>query len=248
MSSQMLPGDPNNEDRKILADSKIDPVTSIRYWNNTPATVSAMLGNLGVYPWYSRIELQGSMNFLAKVRRSLKITEKRFRTGVDCGAGVGRVTEGLLLNVCDTVDVVEPVEKFVSILQKEVQNKEDSVIGDIYVTGLESWSPVKKYDLIWCQWCVGHITDVQLVEYISRCRAALTEKGIMVIKENISTDPNGDDMYDDLDSSVTRSDEKFRKLFRDADMTVLASEIQTGFPKKYPLLPVRSYALRPKRS
>lgn len=69
----------------------------------------------------------------------------------------------------------------------------------------------------------------------------------MVVKENMSTDPNGEDMYDDLDSSVTRSNEKFRKIFKDAGMDVILSEIQSGFPKKYKVLPVRSYALRAKK-
>jgi protein N-terminal methyltransferase len=238
--------------KRAPVDSNIDRDSSIKYWNETPATANAMLGDLGSFSWYSRIDLRGSANFLAKVRRLLSttISQKRFRLGVDCGAGIGRVSNGFLRHVCEIVDAVEPVEKFASILRQEPQNedgpKEDGLVGDIYVTGLENWLPTKNYDLIWCQWCVGHITDIQLTEYLVRCRAALTETGIMVIKENISTDPTGADMYDDLDSSVTRSDQKFREIFKEAGMTVITSEIQLGFPKKYKLLPVRSYALRPK--
>jgi protein N-terminal methyltransferase len=67
----------------------------------------------------------------------------------------------------------------------------------------------------------------------------------MVVKENQSTDINGEDMFDEVDSSVTRTDEKFKKIFKEAGMTVFLSEIQTGFPKNFRLLPVRSYALRP---
>ena len=54
------------------------------------------------------------------------------------------------------------------------------------------------------------------------------------------------DMYDDEDSSVTRTDAKFKKIFDEAGMEVIKSEIQTGFPKQFKLLPVKSYALRPK--
>lgn len=93
---------------------------------------------------------------------------------------------------------------------------------------------------------MGHLKDWQLIEYVKRCRDALTETGILVFKENLSTDPNGDGMYDGLDSSVTRTDAKFRDIFRDAGMNVTVSELQTGFPKTFKLLPVRSYALRPK--
>lgn len=147
MTTPPLPDRAHHGDKETLPiDSKIDHDSSIRYWNSTPATVGAMLGNLGCYPWYSRIDLQGSANFLAKVRRlaGSHVTEKKLKMGVDCGAGVGRVTKGFLLNVCDVVDVVEPIENFVSVLRQELgskekeEGKEDSLVGDIYVTGLEN--------------------------------------------------------------------------------------------------------------
>ncbi|RAO72653.1 uncharacterized protein BHQ10_008665 [Talaromyces amestolkiae] len=237
----------DHSSNRTPVDTNIDRDSSMKYWNETPATANAMLGDLGNFSWYSRIDLRGSANFLAKVRRLSPgtMTHEKFKLGVDCGAGIGRVTNGFLRHVCEVVDAVEPVEKFASIIREE-SHSHDGLVGDVYVTGLENWLPMKKYDLIWCQWCVGHITDIQLTEYIVRCRAALTETGIMVIKENLSTEPTGADMYDDLDSSVTRSDQKFRELFKEAGMILITSEIQLGFPKKYKLLPVRSYALRPK--
>lgn len=226
-------------------DSKIDHAASINYWSSLPSTESNMLGMLGTYPWYTRIELQGSKNFLAKVRRLIPAISGNFRLGVDCGAGVGRVTEGFLRHVCDVVDAVEPVEKFTKVLE-EGKLKEQGVIGDVYTVGLENWFPVKKYDLIWTQWCVGHCTDSQLTDYVTRCRDALTENGVMVVKENLSTDPLGQDMFDEEDSSVTRTDAKFKQIFEAAGMDVIKAEIQTGFPKNFKLLPVKSYALRPK--
>lgn len=229
------------------ADSKINHEASINYWSSLPSTNSNMLGMLGTYPWYTRIELQGSKNFLTKVRRLLPAIPPsgKFSLGADCGAGVGRVTEGFLSHVCEVVDAVEPVQKFTDVLQ-ESKLKQDGVVGDIYTVGLENWYPEKKYDLIWTQWCVGHLTDAQLIEYIARCRTSLTESGLVVLKENLSTDPQGQDMYDDVDSSVTRTDSKFKQIFMAAGMDVIKSEIQTGFPKQFKLLPVKSYALRPK--
>lgn len=172
-------------------------------------------------------------------------TEGKLPLGVDCGAGVGRVTEGLLSQVCERVDAVEPIEKFTEVIRNS-ELKRTGVVGDIYTMGLENWYPEKnKYDLIWTQFCVGHLTDVQLREYFVRCREALTETGIMVVKENQSTDPNGLDMFDEEDSSVTRTDEKLRTLFKEAGLVLVASELQLGFPKNFKLLPVRFYALRP---
>lgn len=206
-----------------------------------------MLGMLGSYPWYTRIDLRGSKTFLGKVRRMIPDcpTEGKLPLGVDCGAGVGRVTEGLLSQVCERVDAVEPIEKFTEVIRNS-ELKRTGVVGDIYTMGLENWYPEKnKYDLIWTQFCVGHLTDVQLREYFVRCREALTETGIMIVKENQSTDPNGLDMFDEEDSSVTRTDEKLRTLFKEAGLVLVASELQLGFPKNFKLLPVRFYALRP---
>lgn len=244
-NSQNTDGAPQEQTGPV--DSKINHEASIKYWSSLPSTNSNMLGMLGTYPWYTRIELQGSKNFLTKVRRVLPglPSNGKFSLGVDCGAGVGRVTEGFLSHVCDVVDAVEPVPKFTDALLNS-KLKQGGVVGDIYTVGLENWVPEKKYDLIWTQWCVGHLTDAQLIEYFVRCRTSLSENGLVVLKENLSTDPKGQDMYDDEDSSVTRTDEKFKKIFEAAGMDLIKSEIQTGFPKQYKLLPVKSYALRPK--
>ena len=156
------------------------------------------------------------------------------------------MTEGFLREACEVVDVVEPVEKFTRVLH-EGPLKRDGVVGDIYTVGLEDWAPEREYDLIWMQFCVGHLTDRQLVECVGRCRDALTQGGIVVVKENMSTNPDRTDMYDEVDSSVTRTDEKFRTIFREAGMELISTELQLGFPKEFKLLPVRFYALRPSK-
>jgi hypothetical protein len=55
----------------------------------------------------------------------------------------------------------------------------------------------------------------------------------MVVKENLSTHNLGHDMYDDEDSSVTRTDVKFRQISQAAGMTVIKSELQKGFPQEF---------------
>ncbi|KAL4958099.1 AdoMet dependent proline di-methyltransferase-domain-containing protein [Aspergillus filifer] len=236
-------------------DSKIDPSFSLQYWTSFPANTSTMLGALGDYPWYTRIDLRGSRTFINKVRRMIPgcTATGKFKMGIDCGAGVGRVTEGLLRDICETIDAVEPVQKFADVILSRKQKEQERVsrrppvLGDIYITGIEKWTPDegKKYDLIWAQFCANYVTDEQLVAYLVRCRDALSESGFIVLKENVSTDPDGRDMFDEEDSSVTRTDGKFRGLIGRAGLNVMASEVQMGFPKEFNLLPVRFYALRP---
>jgi len=113
---------------------------------------------------------------------------------------IGRITEGLLLSIAEEVDIVEPIAKFTAAL------KSKPGVRSIMNVGLEEWQPSAtngQYDLIWNQWCLGHLTDVQLVAYLRRCGEAIEpEQGLIVVKENLST--SGKDLFDDLDSSVTR--------------------------------------------
>lgn len=221
-------------------DSKISTSDALKYWNSISATVDGMLGG---YPEISRTDLRGSANFFAKLRREQvsRSANGTLQRGVDCGAGIGRITAGFLSTVCEVVDVVEPVEKFA----QEVKGQKmvgSGCVGRVYVTGLEDWVPEAQYDLIWNQYCLGHLTDKQLLAYLERCKKALTTDGWVVVKENMSTNANGEDVFDQLDSSVTRTDQKFRKIFKEADMRLVKTELQRGFPKG--LYPVRFYALK----
>ena len=222
-------------------DSHISHSEALAYWNSTPATVNGMLGG---YPHISRIDLRGSANFLAKLRKGVSIAtpDGLLKRGVDCGAGIGRVTTGFLGKVCEVIDIVEPVEKFAQEA-RVAKTSGKGEVGEVHVTGLEGWVPKERYNLIWNQWCLGHLTDIQLVEYLTRCKGTVENGGWIVIKENISTDPHGEDIFDALDSSITRTDLKFRQLFEKSGLNIVRSELQSGFPKE--LYPVRFYALQP---
>ncbi|KAF2643021.1 DUF858-domain-containing protein [Massarina eburnea CBS 473.64] len=242
-------------------DALIDHAASITYWNSVSADTTGMLGG---YPQTSRIDLQGSSNFLIKLRRTKSSIPARdalppLNRAADCGAGVGRITKEFLLKVAKRVDVVEPVKKFTDELVQGLKSGEwagdgadprggRGQVGEVVNLGLQDWTPeVGAYDLIWNQWCVGHLTDVQLVDYLERCKNGLVEgnESWIVVKENMSTDIHQQDIYDDEDSSVTRSDDKFRKLFKEAGLKLVATDLQRGFPKE--LFPVRIYALQPQQ-
>ena len=226
-------------------DTEVSQAASLVYWTSVPATVAGMLGG---FPQLSRIDLRGSTNFLGKLRRLYKSpvqsSPERISVvrGVDCGAGIGRVTAGFLSRVCDIVDVVEPVRKFANEV-RDAKLLGDGEVGKVYVTGLEDWVPEEQYDLIWNQWCLGHLNDQQLVDHFGTCARSVKRDGWIVVKENMSTNQEGNNIFNETDSSVTRTDTKFRKLFEEAGLQILKTELQKGFPKG--LYPVRFYALRP---
>ncbi|TKA68062.1 hypothetical protein B0A55_07458 [Friedmanniomyces simplex] len=228
-------------DPNAAPDSLIDHKAALAYWSATEPTVTGVLGG---FPQVSRVDLQGSSNFLAKLRRSSKHLPpgKKLRRAVDCGAGIGRITDGLLSRVAEVVDIVEPVQSFTDAI------KGKPGVGEIYNVGLEAWHPDREglgpYDLIWNQWCLGQLTDAQLVQYLQRLPKVLSEGGWIVVKENMSNHSLGEDVFDEEDSSVTRTDAKFRRLFGESGLKLVSTELQTGMPKG--LYPVRAYALQPR--
>ncbi|KAM0483100.1 hypothetical protein ACHAPX_002545 [Trichoderma viride] len=226
-------------------DSFISKEDGLNYWEGVNADIDGMLGGIPSVKGFSgilRSDLQGSRTFLARLGIGAKQGRQKLATALEGGAGIGRVTEGLLIPLADEVDVIEPVAKFTAGLQ----GKEG--VRHVYNQGLQDWQPVDglTYDLIWTQWCVGHLTDSQLVEYLKRCQVALNPGAMIVLKENLST--SGRDVFDELDSSVTREDDKFRQIFEEAGLQLVKSELQRGFPEtpQMTLLPVKMYALKPK--
>ncbi|KAM0191722.1 hypothetical protein ACHAPI_008774 [Fusarium lateritium] len=206
-------------------DSLIEPEKGKEYWESIDSDVDGMLGGIPtLMPSISRIDLQGSRTFLARLGVGAKTGRQRIPKVLEGGAGIGRITEGLLLKVADRVDVVEPVVKFTDVLRGKPG------VGEIHNVGLEKWQP----------------TEGAVVEFLERCKTVLEkEHGVIVLKENLST--WGQDDFDELDSSVTREDEKFQQLFKKAGMRLVKSDIQRGFPevKDLQLLPMKMYALRP---
>ncbi|KAF5377034.1 hypothetical protein D9757_007728 [Collybiopsis confluens] len=71
------------------------------------------------------------------------------------------------------------------------------------------------FDVVWCQWCLGHLNDKDLVDFLKRSYAALRDRGtsghngksIIVVKENVCSDAEDGGprtVFDEQDSSFTR--------------------------------------------
>ncbi|KAK4122229.1 hypothetical protein N657DRAFT_621458 [Parathielavia appendiculata] len=228
-----------NDVRQGPVDSLISKAHGRNYWEGVDATVNGMLGGI---PHVTRVDLRGSRNFLAKLGIGSKPGQRVVGNALEGGAGIGRVTEGLLLDgIAEEVDIIEPIAKFTASLEGKPG------VRSILNMGLEDWQPEDgvRYDLIWIQWCVGHLTDAQLVSFLERCRTALNpDGGWIVVKENNST--GSEDEFDDVDSSVTRADHSLRRIFEEAGLRLMQAQIQRGFHASgVSLLPVRMYALKP---
>jgi protein N-terminal methyltransferase len=66
-----------------------------------------------------------------------------------------------------------------------------------------------KFDLIWCQWSLGHLSNPELVLFFTRAKSALRDsESVMIVKENVCAEIEGSMrggmVFDDQDSSLTR--------------------------------------------
>lgn len=138
------------------------------YWTSVEPTINGMLGG---FASVDPIDVKGSLDFIDEFVHGVKganntmikqpILKKNY--ACDMGAGVGRVTKNFLLKVpFDKVDLVEQAPNFVQEAKNNylVKEIEQGQVGDIICQGLQHFNPTeKKYDLIWCQWVLGHLTD-----------------------------------------------------------------------------------------
>ena len=233
------------------------------YWRDhhaAPPTVDGVLGG------FANLDAPDAAESRALLRRvaAARGTKSDF-VAADVAAGIGRVAKHVLL-ACGAarVDVLEQSAPLLRAAPAFVDAPGES--GGVAVGGnaancrfvesaMQTWRPAaKSYDVIWTQWCVGHLTDSHFVRFLDRCRAALTDRGFLVIKDNClrgtnAPESNDDDeafVVDDDDRSVCRTRAYYLALFETAGATILEEAQQpiagpTAFPDD--IYPVLTWAL-----
>ncbi|KAF4615439.1 hypothetical protein D9613_003096 [Agrocybe pediades] len=103
------------------------------------------------------------------------------------------------------------------------------------------------FDVIWCQWCLGHLSDIDLVSFLKRSHDSLKKhpRALIVVKENICSDTDDgkpQEIFDDQDSSLTRSDLAWKTIFQQVGLKLIREQVQEGLPEG--LFVVKMYALR----
>jgi len=211
----------------------------IDYWQKVEPSVDGVLGGFG---HISPTDVEHSRGFLNKVfgeNIDDAINNGQELVAADCGAGVGRITKEFLSHIFHEVDVIEPVAHFV---QKARENLKDAPSKVNFLT--KSLQDVcvapNRYDVVWIQWCIGHLTDDDAVAFLKVCAQSLKPGGMIVVKEN---NARRGFVLDKDDNSITRSDAYLVQVFQKAGLRILTSQIQEGFPDG--LFMVRAYALQP---
>jgi len=204
------------------------------YWARVSPTLDGVLGGFGVV---SEPDIEGSEDFLKIIFQFKKPPGKD--RALDCGAGIGRITKNLLAKYFDKVDLVEQDLQFLNKARESISPEK---AGNFYCCGLQDFKPVVKYDVIWCQWVLGHLTDADFISFMSNCKDGLAPNGLIIVKENVTSSSNVE--MDKEDFSVTRPYAILTDLFERSGLKVTQVKLQKNFPKG--LYKVKMIALMPK--
>jgi len=207
-----------------------------KYWASVPSTVDGMLGG---YSHISSTDIGGSKKFLLPFIKGKDALTKTSRA-LDCGAGIGRVTKLLLTSFFDKVDMVEVNQAFLDQTPAYLGDRLDR-LGSRFCSGLQNFIPEEgRYDVIWSQWVLGHLSDDDLVQFLRRCQAGLATDGVVIIKENVTSSSELD--FDEQDSSYTRPRDVLVCLIEKSGLKIIQETKQTNFPAE--IYPVYMLALR----
>jgi len=168
--------------------------------------------------------------------------QRLFSSALELGAGIGRVSHGVLRHYCREVHLVEFMKTYLAKAKKTLPRK-----GCKYNFTCSSAQKFRiasnRYDLIWCQWLLMYLTDTDAVDLLKRAREGLGKAGPLVVKENVmkAFKRNDEDQTFENDKDETwtpgsgkgpmtlvRTRKHFEHLFKRAGWKIRGSRLQVG--------------------
>lgn len=174
-------------------------------------------------------------NFQQNAASSAASPLMQHKLAVDVGAGLGRITKGILLKRYDEILLVEGSAAYCKRCKLKLGKKKATrcVFTQCYLQDMTAQTlGTRPVDLIWVQWTLQYLTDVDFVECLKTLALGLRPIiGVLIVKENrpygmaredrfqMDTPGGENQRYD-----ITRSDAHHRLLFRMAGLTVKSME------------------------
>lgn len=227
---------------------------SIEYWNGVAGTVNGMLGG------FEEITV-------ADCNESLCLLDELHATNglsydgavLDVGAGIGRVSKGVLSQRFSTVDLLEPVAPFLQQVQFPAMrykiNGSYQTFDFRYKTAqcegpaCDEGALMGPYECVWIQWSAGYADEVTLAKFLENAALSVKSGGYIILKENINPQtPSGRDFwhFDEDEPNLVRSAEMFRRIIRAAGLTLVFDRRCQfkGYENADNLMPVYFFVIR----
>lgn len=215
-----------------------------KYWKNKKANIDDMLG--GMKKEIHKIDIQTSNQIVKtywprnntnnkkkkkKKKADKQIVKNEEYYALDCGAGIGRVTEFVLGLRFDKVDLIEINPDFCKACKERIGHKE--YFGDVMAKSLHEFIPKHNYyHCIWCQWTLEHLSDDDLITFLKNCKKALNKSSkysYCVFKENVCR--NNLFFVNISASSIIRHQTVLEGMFEESGLNVVKVLDQKGFPQ-----------------
>lgn len=204
------------------------------YEENCPASLDGVLGG---FANITDLDLEGSKRFIRELEALHPSFQWSSGAAAECGAGIGRVTKGLLISLGVTqCDLIESSARLIAAAPDYLGEAVGQCKCRFFCLGLQEWYPsASTYSMIWVQWVFCYLTDEDAVAFLKRCSESLVEGGVIVLKEN-TCDKDDDFIVDVDDASVTRSVPYLIQLAEKAGLRLRLQTLQDDFPDEiYPV-------------
>ncbi|GFP95923.1 alpha n-terminal protein methyltransferase 1 [Phtheirospermum japonicum] len=147
----------------------------VGYWEGVEATVDGVLGGYG---HVNKPDIEGSEAFLKSIlaEKFPDAGKGRHLVALDCGSGIGRITKNLLIRYFNEVDLLEPVSHFLETARSNLAAENPTAVDEhravnFFCHPLQEFTPeAGRYDIIWVQWCIGHLSDDDFLSFFQRAK------------------------------------------------------------------------------
>ena len=174
------------------------------------------------------------LNRVLAIRPGLKLG-----TALDCGAGVGRISKYVLLRKCSgTVTLLEGNLHWSLRSRAYLGRKRASRCSFVHgqLQEMHHHLELDSFDIIWFQWCLQYLTDLDVIAVLIAARNCLRKNGIIIVKENIPTAVTTGSVRTDrfqMDTpegpegrfDITRPELHHKYLFQQANLDILMMEV-----------------------
>jgi galactose mutarotase-like enzyme len=204
------------------------------YEENCPANLDGVLGG---FANITDLDLEGSKRFIRELEALNPSFQWSSGAAAECGAGIGRVTKGLLISLgVPQCDLIESSARLIAAAPEYLGDSVGRCNCRYFCLGLQEWYPsAGTFSMIWVQWVFCYLTDEDAVAFLKRCSESLVEGGVIVLKEN-TCDKDDDFIVDMDDASVTRSVPYLIQLAEKAGLRLRLQTLQDDFPDEiYPV-------------
>lgn len=205
-----------------------------KYWEDTDSSSKGMLGG---YTHVNNTDIITSREILSDLIKKKFFVPKNV---IEYGAGIGRVSENLLVEYFNDIVVLEQNENFLKKAEENLSKLklENTKLRFIPASmqafasnpqkyGIES---TEKFSAIWIQWCVENLDDTDLVSLLIRSKELLDDKGMIFVKENVVEDFQ-EIKINDIDYSRVRNDALFKEIFKKSGLKIFKHLRHPNWPK-----------------